>query len=65
MEYNGFKLVGDGTFGYTYIKPLGKGSVPLSLRDTYTTKNFAKSAIDGYLASNKKGKTNDKADTNK
>ena len=56
MEYNGYKIVGDGTFGYSYIKPAGKGSVPLGLRGTYTTGTFAQKAIDAYIAENKKGK---------
>lgn len=65
MEYKGYKIEGDGTFGYSHIKPLGKGSVPVPLRGTYTTKVFAQKAIDGYLATNKKGKTNGKADNSK
>ena len=64
MEYNGFKIEGDGVFGYSHIKPIGKGSVPLPLRGTYTTKTFAQKAIDAYL-SMKKGKVNDKANISK
>lgn len=64
MEYNGYKIVGDGVFGYSEIKPLGKGSVPLGLRGTYTTKSFAMKAIDFHV-SNNKGKKNDKADVTK
>lgn len=65
MEYNGYKVEGDGVFGYCHIKPLGKGSVPKELRGTYTTKTFAQKAIDFHLSTNKKGKKNDKADSNK
>lgn len=49
MEYNGFNIVGDGTFGYKHIKPTGKGSVALSLRGVYTTAYEAQRAIDAYL----------------
>ena len=65
MEYNGYKIEGDGTFGYSNIKPIGKGSVPLELRGTYTTKTFAQKAIDGYIATKKKGKINGKAENSK
>lgn len=49
MEYNGFKIEGDGTFGYKHIKPVGKGSVALELRGRYTTPYEAEKAIDAYL----------------
>ena len=65
MEYNGYKIVGDGVFGYNHIKPVGKGSVPSSLRGADTTKTFAQKAIDAYISMNKKGKTNGKADNSK
>ena len=48
MEYKGFRIEGDKTFGYLKIKPLGKGSVPLSLRGDYTTIKIAQQAIDRY-----------------
>lgn len=57
MEYNGFLIEGDGTFGYKQIKPVGRGSVPKQLRGKYTTALFAQSAIDAYLIT-KKGKAN-------
>jgi hypothetical protein len=47
-EYRGYLIVGDGTFGYKQIKPVGKGSVHLSLRGDYTTAAFARKAIDYY-----------------
>lgn len=53
MEYEGFKIVGDGTFGYKDIKAIGRGSVPMELRGKYTTAVFAKEAIDTYLKENK------------
>lgn len=46
MEYKGYKIVGDGTFGYKQIKPIGKGSVHLSLRGSYTDYKVACQAID-------------------
>lgn len=49
MEYNGYSIVGDGTFGYKHIKPTGKGSVALQLRGVYTTAFEAQQAIDAYV----------------
>lgn len=48
LEYKGYQIVGDGTFGNYLIKPLGKGSVHLSLRGTYTSSGVAKRSIDQY-----------------
>lgn len=48
MEYEGYTIVGDGTFGYKHIKPAGKGSVALPLRGMYTTAFEAQQAIDAY-----------------
>ena len=62
MEYKGYKIEGDGTFGYSEIKPIGKGSVHLSLRGSYTTPTFAMKHIDAYLEDkdNVKAKTSDR-----
>lgn len=60
VEYNGYKIVGDGTFGHKEIKPLGRGSIHLSLRGSFTTEKGARQAIDGYLAT--KVILNDKTD---
>lgn len=49
MEYNGYKIEGDGTFGMKVIKPLGKGSVPMELRGRFTNTFFAMQAIDSYM----------------
>lgn len=49
QEYKDHLIVGDGTFGYQEIKPVGKGSVHLSLRGKYTSVNTAKRAIDHYV----------------
>lgn len=59
-EYNGFKIVGDGTYGYKEIKQVGRGAVPLTLRGKYTTEKVARQAVDNYLAS--KVNKDDKAD---
>lgn len=46
MEYRGFKIVGDGTYGYKEIKPVGRGSIPTQLRGIWTTVREAQRAID-------------------
>lgn len=52
-EYSGYKIVGDGTFGYKSVKAIGRGSVPKELRGVYTTDHFAKTAVDSYLQNTK------------
>jgi hypothetical protein len=59
-EYNGYKIVGDGTFGYKEIKSIGRGAIPNSLRGQFTTEKTAKQAIDSHVAS--KVTKDDKAD---
>ena len=49
IEYKGYNIVGDGTYGYKEIKTIGKGSLPLELRGSFTTSIFAQKAIDAYL----------------
>lgn len=51
MEYQGFLIKGDGTYGYLKVAPLGKGSVPMELRGSWTNSTFAKESIDTYLKS--------------
>lgn len=63
MEYNGYKIDIDGVYGYFNIKPIGKGSVPIQLRGTYTTRVFAQKGIDAYLS--EKGNKNGKAESSK
>lgn len=46
MEYKGYMIEGDGTFGYKEIRPVGRGSVPNALRGQFTTSHFAQRAID-------------------
>lgn len=59
-EYRGYAIEGDGTYGQKVIKPIGKGSVHLNLRGSYTTVAFAKRAIDVFLT--QKDVPNGKAD---
>ena len=63
MEYNGFNIVSDGTFGHFNVKPLSRGSVPAKLKGTYTTRVFAQRDIDAYLSA--KGEKNVKAKPSK
>lgn len=57
-EYRNYELRWDALKGIT-IHSIGKGALPKALGGSYTTKAFAKSAIDIYLASrgNKDGET--------
>lgn len=48
-EYKDHLISGDGTYGYKEIKPVGKGSVHMTLRGKYTTAAQAMRAIDLYL----------------
>ncbi len=58
MEYKGYKIVNDGTFSMVNVEPIGRGSVPKSLRGSYTSMNTARMAIDSVvsLKENKRGK---------
>jgi len=57
MEYKGYEIVGDGSYGYKSIKPIGRGSVPKQLRGLYTTAQFAQKDIDAHIeGSGKNGK---------
>lgn len=56
MEYKGFNVVGDGTFGHTIIKNIGKGPLPKRLRGTFTSPKMAMIEIDR----NEKGSENGK-----
>lgn len=56
MEYKGYKIESDGTFGHKVIKPVGRGSVPESLRGSFTTNVFAMKQIDQYEEVSKNGK---------
>lgn len=56
MEYNGYSIEGDGTFGMKYIKSIGRGALPMELRGSFTTANAAKRVID--ILHSKKEKVN-------
>lgn len=60
LEYNGYKIVGDGTYGCKEVKSIGRGAIPNSLRGQFTTEKMAKQAIDSHVAS--KVIKDDKAD---
>lgn len=62
MEYGGYRIEHDGSFGMYTIKPLGRGSTPKELKGRYTSYGAAQFAID---ASNKtkKGKSNGEANS--
>jgi len=51
--YKGYNIQGDGSFGHKRIS-CSKGSLPKCLVGGFTTSQFARSAIDQYLASKKK-----------
>ena len=66
-EYKGYNIVSaEGNEGrFKRIKPIGKGSIPVSLLGLYTTALEAKKAIDMQKSiSAKKGKTNATSKTN-
>ena len=48
MEYKGFKIVPDGTFGMYEIRQPGSGAMPESLKGAFTSRAFATNAIDNY-----------------
>lgn len=47
-EYNGYRIVGDGTFGMFHIRALS-GTIPNILGGAYTRKSFAMADIDRYV----------------
>lgn len=51
IEYKGYDIVSDGTYGYFHVKCQGKGSVHNQLRGQYTTSAQAKTGIDIFLGS--------------
>ena len=56
MEYKGYKIESDGTYGNKIIKPLSKGSVHKNLRGSFTTSVFAMKQIDAHLEEVENGK---------
>lgn len=61
MEYRGYNLEMLGTFPVFQVKSRGQGPVPKALSGMYTTKTEAIKAVDMYLNSLKKGRSNGKA----
>ncbi len=53
MEYEGYNIEGDGTFGMKLIKTIGRGSLPKSLRGAFSNVNEAKKAIDAVVVERK------------
>ena len=49
MEYKGYKITADGSYGNKIIKPMGRGSVPNALAGSFTTAYFAMKHIDAHL----------------
>ena len=49
MEYQGYKIVGDGTFGHMVIKSIGPGAIPRDLSGAYTSSEIAQRAVDNYV----------------
>lgn len=58
VEYGGYGIVSDGTFGFKRIKSIGPGKLPKELRGSFSTTDIAKRAIDFYVdvKGNKNGK---------
>lgn len=51
MNYNGYNIESDNSFGLKYVKYPGQGGqVPEMLKGAYTTYREAQKAIDHYLA---------------
>lgn len=52
IEYNGFLIKSDGTYGMSMVRQKGSGKLPEVFDNAFYTKpSFAKAAIDRYVAS--------------
>ena len=51
LEYKGYKIVSDRSYGYYNIQHTGKGSLPKMLSGQYTKTTIAKQDIDVWLSS--------------
>lgn len=65
MEYKGYSIEHDGTFGYKQIKAIGKGSVHLELRGAYTKPSEAFKAIDRFLGKKEESANGSKKPTSR
>lgn len=54
MEYNGYVIEGDGTYGMKLIKGIGRGAIPVELRGAFTNITSARKAIDLSLLKKEK-----------
>lgn len=54
MEYKGYRIVGDGTYGMKLIKHIGRGACPKELLGNFTSFTQAMKMIDQVTA--KRGK---------
>lgn len=46
VEYNGYNIDGDGSYGMKLIRTIGRGSLPLELRGHFSNEHEARKAID-------------------
>lgn len=56
IEYKGYLIVNDRTFGYFEVKHTGKGSLPKALSGRYTKSSIAMRDIDTYTNSKESDK---------
>lgn len=54
MEYKGYRIVGDGTYGMKHVKHVGRGACPKELLGSFTSTTQAMKMIDQVLS--KRGK---------
>ncbi len=59
MEYKGYRIVGDGTYGMKLIKHIGRGACPKELLGAFTGYNTAMKAIDMVLGRKEKDNVED------
>ncbi len=50
IEYNGYRIAGQGEFALVKIMPRGSGDIPAPLKGLWTNVGLAKQAIDQYLS---------------
>lgn len=62
MEYNGFNIKSDGTFGYLKVHTIGAGKLPKILGGLYTSIGNARKAVDSYI-NHKEAAKNGKANS--
>jgi hypothetical protein len=63
MEYNGYFIENDNTFGMKKIKTRGSGALPNVLKGAFTTHQVAMKAIDSYLADRERVKNGKETST--